>query len=405
MNNIAREPKVPDSIELGNRSLFDQITATSYLNYAAFTPPSNLIKTTLDHWFQTYSSLGAGAYILWANQRNRLREKLGLLLGCDKDDIGLGTSTSSLISDISLMIDWKKNDRVLVFNGDFPSVITPIKSTASIFDLEIVMHELKDFYDSPDIGLERIEKELKKGLRLIAVSSTQFQTGLLLPIKEISLLCKKYGAEIMVDAAQSAGAIDFNVQEEQIDYLMAPTHKWLMGSEGSAILYVHPESMSKLKFERRNGWMSFIDGEQFLFGKPNLLRYDLKARKKPSIVEMGMSNSMGFASLEAGITCHLHLGMDRIAHHIQILHNRLEEGLTDLGFKSMRTRYKEGRSSVLGMLPPNGYDTPTIFQEMIANKIAISQPDGYLRFAPSWPTNKSEIDHIIDVTKAFLSKS
>ena len=178
-----------------------------------------------------------------------------------------------------------------------------------------------------------------------------------------------------------------------------------MGSEGSAILYVHPESMSKFKFERRIGWMSFIDGEQFLFGKPNLLRYDLKARKKPSIVEMGMSNSMGFASLEAGITCHLHLGMDRIAHHIQILHNRLEEGLTDLGFKSMRTRYKEGRSSVLGMLPPNGYDTPTIFQEMIANKIAISQPDGYLRFAPSWPTNKSEIDHIIDVTKAFLSKS
>ena len=157
-----------------------------------------------------------------------------------------------------------------------------------------------------------------------------------------------------------------------------------MGSEGSAILYVHPESMSKLKFERRNGWMSFIDGEQFLFGKPNLLRYDLKARKKPSIVEMGMSNSMGFASLEAGITCHLHLGMDRIAHHIQILHNRLEEGLTDLGFKSMRTRYKEGRSSVLGMLPPDGYDTPTIFQEMISNKIAISQPDGYLRFAPSW---------------------
>ncbi len=74
----------------------------------------------------------------------------------------MGTSTSSLISDISLMIDWKKNDRVLVFNGDFPSVITPIKSTASIFDLKIVMHELKDFYESPDIGLERIEKVLKK---------------------------------------------------------------------------------------------------------------------------------------------------------------------------------------------------------------------------------------------------
>ncbi|SUZ59093.1 uncharacterized protein METZ01_LOCUS11947 [marine metagenome] len=403
MLNIAPEPIPSSSIELGNRSLFDQITAKSYLNYAAFTPPSNLIKTTMDHWFETYSSLGAGAYMLWANQRDRLREKLALLLGCNKDDIGLGGSTSSLISDISLMIDWKKNDRILVFNGDFPSVITPFKSTASIFDLEIVMHELDSFYHSPEEGLANIEKELKKGLRLIAVSSTQFQTGLLMPIKEISLLCKKYGAEILVDAAQSAGAIDFNVEEQQINYLMAPTHKWLMGSEGSAILYVSPESMSKLVL-RRTGWMSFKDGEQFLFGKPNLLRYDLEARQKPSIVEMGMTNSLGFASLEAGITCHLHLGMDRIATHIQSLHDHLEEGLTNLGFKSFRTKYKEGRSSLLGMLPPDGYETPTIFAEMIANKISISQPDGYLRFAPSWPTNNSEITHIIDVAKSFLSK-
>ena len=162
------------------------------------------------------------------------------------------------------------------------------------------------------------------------------------------------------------GAIDFNVQEQQINYLMAPTHKWLMGSEGSAILYVSPESMSNLVLDRRTGWMSFVDGEQFLFGKPDLLRYDLEARKKASFVEMGMSNSLGFASLEAGITCHLHLGMDKIAAHIQTLHDHLEEGLIDLGFKSMRTKYKEGRSSVLGMLPPDGYDTPTVFGQMIS---------------------------------------
>mgnify|MGYP006253584673 FL=1 len=173
MTNIAQEPKANHNIKLGSRALFDNISAKSYLNYAAFTPPSNLIKTTLNHWFETYSSLGAGAYLLWSNQRNRLREKLGLLLDCDGDDIGLGTSTSSLISNISLMIDWKQGDRIMLFNGDFPSVITPIKSTASIFDLEIVMNDLSDFYEEPAMGLDKIEKELKKGLRLIAVSSTQ----------------------------------------------------------------------------------------------------------------------------------------------------------------------------------------------------------------------------------------
>ena len=402
MTNIAQEPKANHNIKLGSRALFDNISAKSYLNYAAFTPPSNLIKTTLNHWFETYSSLGAGAYLLWSNQRNRLREKLGLLLDCDGDDIGLGTSTSSLISNISLMIDWKQGDRIMLFNGDFPSVITPIKSTASIFDLEIVMNDLSDFYEEPAKGLDKIEKELKKGLRLIAVSSTQFQTGLLMPIKDISLLCKKYGAELMVDAAQSAGAIDFSVRNEQIDYLMAPTHKWLMGSEGSAILYINPESMSNLVLSRRNGWMSFVDGEEFLFGKPDLLRYDLEVRKKPSVVEMGMSNSLGFAALEAGITCHLHIGMDKIAEHIQNLHDKLEDGLLNLGFKSMRTKFVEGRSSVLAMTPPDGLDTPTIFKEMTSNSVAISQPDGYLRFAPSWPTSESEIQHVIDVSESYL---
>ena len=117
---------------------------------------------------------------------------------------------------------------------------------------------------------------------------------------------------------------------------------------------------------------------------------------------MGMSNSLGFAALEAGITCHLHIGMDKIAEHIQNLHDKLEDGLLDLGFKSMRTKFVEGRSSVLAMTPPDGLDTPTIFKEMTSNSVAISQPDGYLRFAPSWPTSESEIQHVIDVSESYL---
>ena len=68
----------------------------------------------------------------------------------------------------------------------------------------------------------------------------------------------------------------------------------------------------------------------------------------------------------------------------------------------MRTKFVEGRSSVLAMTPPDGLDTPTIFKEMTSNSVAISQPDGYLRFAPSWPTSESEIQHVIDVSESYL---
>ena len=65
-----------------------------------------------------------------------------------------------------------------------------------------------------------------------------------------------------------------------------------------------------------------------------------------------MSNSVGFAALEAGISTHLHIGMEKIATHIQSLHDRLEEGLQSLGYKSARQKDENSRSSILSMLPP-----------------------------------------------------
>ena len=44
------------------------------------------------------------------------------------------------------------------------------------------------------------------------------------------------------------------------------------------------------------------------------------------------------------------------------------------------------------MLPPKGMSTKSVAAES-RGKTAISTPDGYLRFAPSWPTNIEEVDY------------
>lgn len=42
----------------------------------------------------------------------------------------------------------------------------------------------------------------------------------------------------MVDAAQSAGTIDINIEKLGIDLLAAPGHKGLLGPQGTGILYI-----------------------------------------------------------------------------------------------------------------------------------------------------------------------
>ena len=403
-NQIPPEPELHPSIELGNRSLFDQLEPKAYLNFAALTPPSIIVKKAIENWTSDYATNGISAYFKWARQRERLRDKIANLLGCKNKDIGFGNGTSCVISDIAIMINWGKNDRIILFNGDFPSVIYPFQDAAKMFDLSITMQNANQFLENSEDGLTILENELKKGgVRIVALSSTFFQTGFLMPIKKIANLCNKYSAEILVDAAQSFGSIPINVIEEGIDYLVAPTHKWLMGLEGAAVLYINPKAMEKLVI-RRSGWLSYENAMDFLHGKPGLLRYDLETIKRPAVIEMAVNNSIGFAALEAGIIPHIHLGIKNIYQYVQSLNDALEEGLESLGFKSMRSSVKNERSSILSFLPPDGYETQDISAEMASKKISISTPDGYMRFSPSWPTNISEVRYIIDVAKSFLSK-
>ena len=121
-----------DLVKIGCRKIFNKIEAISYLNYAAFTPPSLLTRKVMDDWFDDYASNGAAAYINWANQRERLREKLAKLINCKAENIGFGDSTSGLVSDVTLMLDWKDGDRVLVFDGDFHQSYTSQKCCKNV---------------------------------------------------------------------------------------------------------------------------------------------------------------------------------------------------------------------------------------------------------------------------------
>ena len=79
-----------------------------------------------------------------------------------------------------------------------------------------------------------------------------------------------------------------------------------------------------------------------------------------------MSNSVGFAALEVGISTHLHIGMEKIATHIQSLHDRLEEGLQSLGYKTAR------QMKILGLqffnAAPKGASTKSVAGEFARQK-------------------------------------
>jgi selenocysteine lyase/cysteine desulfurase len=76
--------------------------------------------------------------------------------------------------------------------------------------------------------------------RIVALSHIQFTCGLKLPVKEIAGMAHAAGVPILVDGAQTGGAIDIDVNALGADFYSISGQKWVLGPLGTGALYVSP---------------------------------------------------------------------------------------------------------------------------------------------------------------------
>ena len=386
---------------LGDRSLFPELEARAYLNHAAVSPPSLAVQAAARGAIEDFARRGVSAYLTWMEQRERLRGLLARLIGAQPADIGLVGNTTQGVLAVALGFPWRAGDRVVVFDGDFPTNVTPWLAAARRHRLEPVRLSIDEYRRDVGGALGRLEETLRRGVRLVAVSAVAFQSGLRLPIEAIGGLCRAHGAELFVDAIQACGVVPLDVMAAGVDYLAAGGHKWMMGTDGTGMLFVHPDRIAGLE-PVVAGWLSHEDGLGFLFHGPGLMRYDRPVRRRADFVEGGVSSSWGFAALEAGLQLIMDLGVEAIAGHVEGYLDALEAGLVARGFESLRAPDAVRRSGILGVRVPQGRDVVTVQAGLSGRGIGCSLPDGVLRFAPHWPNALAEVEVVLGAVDETL---
>ncbi|MCG8417994.1 MAG: aminotransferase class V-fold PLP-dependent enzyme [Proteobacteria bacterium] len=84
-------------------------------------------------------------------------------------------------------------------------------------------------------------------IEVVAVVHHETSVGLLNPITEIGVICRRFGAVFVVDAASSVGAEDLDVQRDNIDICASGADMCLHASSGVAILCVAPRLWPKIE--------------------------------------------------------------------------------------------------------------------------------------------------------------
>ncbi len=176
----------------------------------------------------------------------RARHAIASLIGADDDEVAVTYTTTEGVNTVlrGLGLGWA--DDVITCNLEHNAVMVP-SYMARLRDgvgLRIVRFASTE---TAAQMLEMFEAAMTPRTRLLLLSHISYNRGTRLPIREICAMAHSRGALVAVDAAQSAGQVALDVREMDCDFLALPAHKWLLGPDGAAALYVRRDLIERLQ--------------------------------------------------------------------------------------------------------------------------------------------------------------
>ena len=178
-----------------------------------------------------------------------LRSAIATELNAPTETITLAENVTAGCNIAMWGIEWQEGDRILMTDCEHPGIIATVKEIARRFGVEVAVCSIMDTLNDGD-PVEIIRDNLTENTRLVVLSHLLWNTGQVLPLKEIARACHNYSARykirVMVDAAQSVGSLHLNLPDLEIDYYAFTGHKWLCGPAGVGGLYVSQDAFDEL---------------------------------------------------------------------------------------------------------------------------------------------------------------
>ncbi len=360
-----------------------------YLNHAAVAPWPRRTANAVASFAQENVTYGAQHYLKWLKIERALRESLAWLINAPSfHDIALLKNTSEALSIVAYGLDWQAGDNIVSYAEEFPSNRIVWESLASK-GVELRLVELTDL-DDPETELIA---HCDEHTRLVTVSSVQYARGLRVDIDRIGTFCRANNILYCVDAIQSLGALPFDVQKCQADFVMADGHKWMLGPEGLALFYCRAEVREQLSLNQF-GW--------HMVDKPG--NYD-SAEWQPSQTatrfECGSPNMIGTYALHASLSLIQEVGLKAISNKLFKNRSLLIELIDDIDKSALLSSRDSARQSGIVTFSIAGANHTQLYHYLMQNNVICAQRGGGIRFSPHFYTRAEHIYKAVEILNHY----
>jgi selenocysteine lyase/cysteine desulfurase len=161
----------------------------------------------------------------------RARAGYAAVLGAAPEAVALTGSTTDGVNTVIGGLDLRPGDEILTSDEEHPGLLAPLARAQGLHGVRIRV-----------VPFAELAGEVRPDTRLVACSHVSWVSGRVVDAAALSAT----RASVLLDAAQSFGAVPVDVDALGCDYYAASGQKWMCGPEGSGCLYVKPERLDEL---------------------------------------------------------------------------------------------------------------------------------------------------------------
>ncbi|HDZ10320.1 aminotransferase class V-fold PLP-dependent enzyme [Pseudohongiella sp.] len=168
----------------------------------------------------------------------------GRLLNCNPREIAYIENATRAWTLLLQALPLAHGDRIITGQSEYASNYMTLLHLAKTRDIRI---DVIPNNSDGQICLKTLSDRIDEDVRLIALTHVPSQSGVIHPAAEVGKIARKHRIFYLLDACQSAGQIDLNVDDIGCDMLTGSGRKYLRGPRGTGFMYVRQSTQDFLE--------------------------------------------------------------------------------------------------------------------------------------------------------------
>jgi cysteine desulfurase / selenocysteine lyase len=337
-------------------------------------------------------------------------ERGARLINASKDEVTMmyrPMHAGNLI--VNDLLTWNYGENIVFTDLDYPSFPYIFMGVEDRYSIELRRIENVN----GEILMSDLEKNIDDNTRLVSINRTTPFCGFTFDVKQVCEIAHDHGAIVLDDAFQALGAIDIDVHDDDVDFLVSGSYKWQCGPEGAGIFYIKRDLLEQFEPVFRNYQAITMPGDVPFSSieHDNLKSWDYPLKKNAYRYSQDTVIGPALFGWNATLKFYEKIGIKNVEKRVRMLGQYAVEKLQEIGCKILHPTDPKKMHGLITYTAGSferdlesfeRFSKPPVGERPIKVSMRALGGVGGIRISTHFFNTKEEIDKLIDVQRELL---